>query len=89
MLIITEFYIFIGIKLISDFGEKKDYVVHYMNLQYYMSQGVKLVNVKRVIKFKQKPIAREMIQTTTKKRGEATSDIMTSFLKFFNNILYG
>ena len=40
-------------KLIPNLGEKVRYVVHYKNLQYYLSLGLKLVKIHRVPKFKE------------------------------------
>ena len=39
-------------KLISSLGDKVKYVVHYKNLQYYLSLGMKLVKVHKILKFK-------------------------------------
>ena len=40
-------------KLIPNLGDKVKYVVHYRNLQYYLSLGMKLVKVHRILSFKQ------------------------------------
>ena len=40
-------------KLIPNLDDKVEYVVHYKNLQYYLSLGMKLTKVHRSLKFKQ------------------------------------
>ena len=41
-------------KLIPNLYDKIRYLVHYKNLKYYLSLGMKLVKIHRILKFKQK-----------------------------------
>ena len=59
-------------KLIPNLGNK--YVVHYKNLQLYLSLGIKLTKIHRVLKFKQSDWMKKYIDFNTKKRMCATND---------------
>ena len=39
-------------KLIPNLGDKTSYVLHYRNLQLYLSSGMKLTKIHRALKFK-------------------------------------
>ena len=38
-------------KLVPNLGNKSKYLLHYKNLQLYLSLGIKLTNVHRILKF--------------------------------------
>ena len=61
-------------KLIPNLGKKTNYVVHYRNLQLYLSLGMKLTKIHRVLKFKQSDWMKKYIGFNTEKRMNATND---------------
>ena len=40
-------------KLVPNLGKKTIYTIHYINLQFYLSLGIKLVKIQKILKFKQ------------------------------------
>ena len=55
-------------KLISSLVDKVKYVVHYKNLQYYLSLGMKLIKVHKILKFKQNNWFKKSVDFDTEKR---------------------
>ena len=67
-------------KLIPNLGNKTNYVVHYRNLQLYLSLGVKLTKIHRLVKFKQSDWMKKYINFNTEKRMNAANDFEKDFL---------
>ena len=67
-------------KLISNLGNKTNYVVHYKNLQLYLSLGMKLTKIHRVLKFKQSDCMKKYVGFNTKKTMNAANDFEKDFL---------
>ena len=66
-------------KLIQNLGDKTGYVVHYKKLQLYLSLGMKLTKIHKVLKFKHSDWMKKYIDFNTEKRTNAA----TSFEKDF------
>ena len=76
-------------KLNPDLGDKIKYVVHYKNLQYYLSLGIKLVRVHRILKFKQSNWLKSYVEFNTEKRQESPNEFNEDLYKLLNNCIYG
>ena len=68
---------------------KTEYVVHYRNIHLYLSLGMKLTKIHRVLKFKQSDWMKKYIDFNTKKRTCATNDFEEDFFKLMINSVYG
>ena len=76
-------------KLVPNLNDKRNYVLHYRNLQLYMRLGLVLVRIHRVLEFKQKAWLRNYIDFNTEKRKHATNDFDKDFYKLMNNAVFG
>ena len=76
-------------KLIPNLGEKTNYVLHYRNVQFYLSLEVKLNKIHEVWKFMQSDWMKKYIDFNTEKRTNAANSFAKNFFKLINNIAYG
>ena len=60
-------------KLVPNLGNKSRYVLHYRNLQVYLTLGMKLTKVHKILKFKQPDWLKKYIDFNTDKRKNAAN----------------
>ena len=72
-------------KLIPNLGDKLKYVVHYKNLQYYLSLGMKLVKIHRILSFKQSNWLKKYVDFNTEKRKQSNDEFNKNLYKLLNN----
>ena len=75
-------------KLIPNLLPKKNYVVHYRNLKYYLSKGWILTKVHKILEFKQSAWMKSYIDFDTERRKEAINEVDKNLFKLLNNAVY-
>ena len=76
-------------KLVPNLGNKSTYVVHYGNLQFYFSLGMKLTKVHRILKSKQSDWLKKFIDFNTDKRKNAANSFEKNYFELINNGAFG
>ena len=69
-------------------GNKTNYVLHYKDLQLYLSLGIKLTKIHRVLIFKQSDWMKKNIGFNTEKRKNAANSFEKDFFKLMINSVY-
>ena len=78
-------------KLICDWSDKKNFLVHYRMLKFFLRHGMIVDKVHDVIPFKQSRWLEKYINLNfnTQKRNQAVNDFEKDFYKLLNNAFYG
>ena len=76
-------------KLMPNLGSKSNFVLHYRNLQLYLSLGMKLIKVYSILKFKQSDWLKKYIDFNTDKRISVVNSFEKYFFKLMNNSVFG
>ena len=76
-------------KLVCNFRNKKNYVVHIKSLKQALHYGLKLEKVHRVIEFNQEVWLKPYIDMNTELRKVASNDFEKDFYELMNNAAFG
>ena len=76
-------------KLICDWSDKRNYLIHYRMLKIYIRHGMIVDKVHEIISFKQSRWLEKYINISTQKRNQAVNDFEKDFYKLLNNAFYG
>ena len=77
------------IKLSATFYDRKNYIVHFKNLKLYLSLGLQLTHIHRVLQFNQKPFIAPFIEKCTIERQKAKTKFEQNQFKLVANSTYG
>ena len=76
-------------KLICDWSDKKNHLVHYRMLKFYDRHGMVVEKNHEIISFKQSRWLEKSISFNTQKRNKAVNDFEKDFYYLLNNAFYG
>jgi len=76
-------------KLITNFYDKKDYVVNYRILKLYLQLGLKITKINKVLEYEQNDYMKSYIMKNNNERTNAKNAFEKDFYKLMNNSVYG
>ena len=76
-------------KLMPNLMDKTKYDLHYRNLQLYLSLGMKLKKIHRILEFNETPWMEPYIRINTEFRKKSKSAFEKDFYKLMNNSVFG
>lgn len=76
-------------KLMTTLFRKEKYILHYVNLKQYLSLGLILSKIHRVLEFDQSPFLKTYIDLNSKLRAEATNKFGVETFKLLINAIFG
>ena len=76
-------------KLTPNLGNKQNYVIHYRSLQLYISLGMKVTKVHKILKFKQSDWLKKFVEFNIEKRKNAINNFEKNFFKLMIKSVYG
>ena len=76
-------------KLIPTLYDKEKYVLHEENLKLYLSLGLRLKRVHRVLQFNEKPWLNKYIDFNTEMRKKAKNSFEKDYFKLMNKSVFG
>ena len=76
-------------KLICDWTDKKEYLIHYRMLKFYVRHGMIVEKIHEIISFKQSRWLEKHISFNTQKRNWAKNDFEKDFIKLLVSAVFG
>ena len=76
-------------KLILDWTNKRNYLIRYRMLNFYIRHGMIVDKIHEIISFKQSKWLEKYINYNTQKRNKAKNDFEKDSYKLLNNAFYG
>ena len=76
-------------KLICDWSDKENYLIHYRMLKFHVRQGMIVDKVHNIISFRQSRWLEKHINFNIQKRNQAVNDFEKYFYKLLKNAFYG